>query len=65
MAKESEDVINGLEKGREKSPGRINRARDSTAVIIPQVRQIHGHGKRACKQVQRDKAENPIRNVKE
>ena len=51
--------------GRERYPGRIHPAYDPMAGITPQVRQIHGHGKRARKQVQRDKVENPVRNVKE
>lgn len=41
MAKEPENIINGLEKGRERFPGEINSAYDPMAVVIPPVCQSH------------------------
>lgn len=65
MARESENIINGLEKGREWPLGRIHLAYDRKTIIIFQVWQIHGQGSRGQKLVHRNKVENPARNLKE
>lgn len=63
MAKELENIISELKKGRERSPGRINLTLDPTAVIYTPG--IYGLGKKIQKWVQSDKMENPVRNVEE